>query len=81
MLGAVRVEAGRAGHGNRGATLLGGLGQDGALLTHVNRYLTGVARTKFFGKIDNGKRVATEAWFELAQHKTMWREFVNSVKA
>ena len=38
LLGAVRVEEGRAGRGNRGATLLGGFGQKGVLLdTSIQR--------------------------------------------
>ena len=74
LLGAVRAEAGRVGRGNRGATLLGGFGQKGVLLEHLERHLTATARRRFF----DGER---GEWFRLAQHKNKWRAFVNAVKA
>ena len=74
MLGAVRAEAGRVGRGNRGATLLGGFGQKGVLLGHLERHLTAAARRRFF----DGER---GDWFRLAEHKNKWRIFVNAVKA
>jgi hypothetical protein len=74
MLGAVRDERGRTGRGNRGASLLGGFGQTGALLGHVRRHLTMAARRSFF----DGQR---GEWFCLAQNKAQWRAFVNAVRA
>ena len=80
MLGAVREESGRAGHGNRGASLLGCFGVEGSLLMHLRRHLTPAARALYFGDVAGGKRAGTEAWHALAQHKEKWRKFVNSVK-
>ncbi len=72
VLGAVRAEAGHVGHGNRGASLLGVFGQQGTLLKHLTRSLTVEARRRFFG----GRR---GEWFELAEEKNKWRNFVNSI--
>jgi hypothetical protein len=72
VMGAVRAEAGHVGHGNRGASLLGVFGQQGTLLKHLTRSLTVEARRRFFG----GRR---GDWFELAEEKNKWRNFVNSI--
>ena len=75
MLGVVRAEAGgRVGRGNRGATLLGGFGQKGVLLAHLDAHLTGAARRRFFMGMRGD-------WFCLAQDESRWRAFVNAVRA
>ena len=72
LLGAVRVESGHPGRGNRGASLMGIFGQEGSLLGHLRRHLTASARRQFFG----GRR---GEWFLLAQNKDAWRKFVKGV--
>ena len=81
MLGAVRVESGRVGHGNRGASLLGCFGAEGALAKVIKTNLTPAARRRFFGDVADGKRVATQAWYMLAQNKAEWRNFIKSVRS
>ena len=73
MLGVVRAEAGRVGRGNRGASLMGGFGQQGTLLGRLQRHLTAEARLRCFG----GRR---GDWFILAEDRASWRTFVNSVR-
>jgi len=73
LLGAVRVERGQPGRGNRGASLMGIFGQDGSLLTHLRRHLSMSARRQFF----DGRR---GEWFMLAQNKSAWRAFVRGVR-
>jgi hypothetical protein len=74
LLGAQRVDENKPGRGNCGDTLLGVFGKKGVLLNLISEHLTMEARRKFF----DGAR-ATVPWFELAQRRSAWRDFVGSL--